>query len=178
LKIVRSRRVVMAAFLALALPLTLAACGSDDGGDTTAQEDTSTEETPAESPSESPSEAAAEGELVHVTAEEYKFNGIPETLEAGSYAFHFENVGEEEHELAMAQIKTDVSVDELLKMDEKEQMKQIAIVGGTFAKPGETAKEPFEADLEAGRYVAVCFVPTKKGVPHAFEGMVHEFTVE
>ena len=176
MKIVRSRRAIMAAFLALALPLTLAACGSDDGDtDSAAQEEeTTTEETPAETPTED----SGEGELIHVTAEEYMFNGIPETLAAGSYQFHFENTGQEDHELAMAQIKTDISVDELLKLKENEQMKNIAIVGGTFAKAGETAKEPVAAELEAGRYVAVCFVPTKKGVPHAFEGMVHEFTVE
>jgi hypothetical protein len=176
LKIVKSRRVLVAGFVALALPLTLAACGSDDGdgGDSAAQ----TEETPAETPAETPSEEAAGGEQVHVTAEEYAFNGIPDSLAAGSYTFHFENMGKEDHELAMARIKTDTTVDELLKMKEKDQMKHIEIVGGTFAKSGQVAEQPLEAELEAGRYVAVCFVPTKQGVPHAFEGMVQEFTVE
>ena len=176
MKIVRSRRAIMAAFLALALPLTLAACGSEDGDtDSAAQEEETTTE---ETPTETPSEASGEAQLIHVTAEEYMFNGIPESLAAGSYEFHFENVGKEDHELAMAQITTDISVDELLKLKEKDQMKNIKIVGGTFAKSGETAKEPLAAELEAGRYVAVCFVPTKDGTPHAFEGMVHEFTVE
>ncbi len=176
MNIVRSRRALMAAFLALALPLTLAACGSEDGdGDSAAQEETTTEETPTETPTE---EASAEGDLIHVTAEEYLFNGIPETLAPGSYEFHFENVGKEDHELAMAQIKTDISVEDLLDLKEKDQMKNISIVGGTVAKSGETAKQPLAAELEAGRYVAVCFVPTKEGTPHAFEGMVHEFTVE
>ena len=175
MKIVRSRRALMAAFLALALPLTLAACGSEDeGSDPAAQEEPTTADTPAETPTE----GSGEAQLIHVTAEEYMFNGIPETLAPGSYEFHFENVGKEDHELAMAAITTDISVDELLKLKEKEQMKNIEIVGGTFAKSGEVAKEPLAAELEAGRYVAVCFVPTKEGTPHAFEGMVHEFTVE
>lgn len=175
MKIVDSRRRIVAAFLVLALPLTLAACGSEDeDGDSATQEETTTEETPAETPSEE----AAGGEEIHVTAEEYAFNGIPESLAPGSYTFHFENVGKEDHELAMAQIKTDISVDELLKLKQKDQMKEIAIVGGTFAKSGEVAAQALEAELEAGRYVAVCFVPTKEGTPHAFEGMVHEFTVE
>ena len=55
-------------------------------------------------------------------------------------------------------------------------------VGAAGALSAPLGTEPHvaivRAELEAGRYVAVCFVPTKKGVPHAFEGMVHEFTVE
>lgn len=175
MKVIKSRRALLAALLALALPLTLAACGSDDGDtEATAQEESTEEETTEE---ETPASEDAEGEEIHVVAKDFMFEGIPETLPAGSYSFHLENQGEEEHELALFKINTDTPVEELIKLPEEKAMKQITPVGGTFAEPGGTSEEPLAADLESGTYAAVCFIPNKKG-PHAFQGMVHEFTVE
>jgi hypothetical protein len=174
-KIVRSRRALVAFLLALTVPFALVACGDDNGGDDNeaAQEGSTPEVT--ESPEETPEEG--EAQLLHVVAHEYKFVGIPDTLEAGTYAVHLQNDGKEPHELAIAQLLTDTPIDELLKLPQKEVMKEIKPVGGTFAKPGEASEQPLEAEFVAGDYVAVCFVTNKKG-PHAFQGMVHEFTVE
>ena len=177
----KTRRVLLAALLALALPLTLAACGSDDGGEdteTSASEPETEETTPAEDEGEEDEgdETAAGGE-VHVVGKDFMFEGIPATLDAGSYTFHFENAGKEEHELLVFQLNTDTPVEDLIKLPQKEAMKQITPMGGTFAAPGETAEKPLEAEFGAGNYAAVCFVSNKKG-PHAFQGMVHEFTVE
>lgn len=173
----KKRRVLLAALLALALPL--AACGSDDGGgdnETSASEPETEETTPAEGEEDGGEETAAGGE-VHVVGKDFMFEGIPATLDAGSYTFHFENAGKEEHELLVFQLNTDTPVEDLIKLPQKEAMKQITPMGGTFAAPGETAEKPLEAELGAGNYAAVCFVSNKKG-PHAFQGMVQEFTVE
>ena len=177
--IARPRRALLAAFLALALPLTLAACGDDgDGGETDTQaQETETEGTTEETPETTPTEDTAEGELIHVEGSEFKFEGLPESLAAGSYTFHFMNVGKEQHELLMFELLTDTPLEELIKLPEKKAMEQIRQVGATFAKPGEVSETPIEADLQPGRYAAVCFVSNKKG-PHAFQGMTHELTVE
>jgi plastocyanin len=60
----------------LALPLSLLACGSDDGGE------------------------EASGQRVDVSGTEYAFNPSDIQLDAsGSYTFHLTNAGEEEHAL-------------------------------------------------------------------------------
>jgi hypothetical protein len=173
----RSRRALLAFLLALALPFALVACGSDDGDD---EGGSQAQETPAEEES-TPAEETGDPQLIHVVATEYMFEGVPETLEAGSYQFHLQNDGKEPHEFALAQIVSDAAVEDLLKLDEKALMKEIKPVGATFAEPGGASEQPFDAELEPGRYAAVCFVPVqgkKNGPPHAFKGMVHEFTVE
>jgi hypothetical protein len=177
LKIVRSRSALVAFLLALALPFALVACGSEDGGEDT---DTQAQETPAEeetTPAEEETPAETEGESVHVVAKDFKFEGIPAKVDAGAYVVHLQNEGKEPHELLIFRKTTDTPTEELLKMPQKKAMKEIKIVGGTFAKPGEGSEKPLEAEFEAGDHVAVCFVTNKKG-PHAFQGMVHEFVVE
>jgi hypothetical protein len=169
----------MALLLALALPFALVACGSDDGDGEGS--DTQAQETPAEEETTPAEDEGGEGELIHVVATEYQFEGVPETLEAGSYEFHLQNDGKEPHEFVLAQILTDTPLEELLKLEDQALMKEIKPLDGTFAEPGGTSEQPLSAELEAGRYVAVCFVPVggkKNGPPHAFKGMTHEFTVE
>lgn len=178
---IRSRRALLTAFLALALPLTLAACGEDsgDGTDAAQEEPADEESTPAEEPTEEPSEEAPEeGALVHVVATEYKFEGIDPTLPAGPTTFHLMNEGKEQHEFVLALKKTDTPTQKLLKLPQKQAEKELQFFGGTFAKPGGSSEQPLEAELVPGNYVAVCFVASKGGPPHAFQGMVHEFTVE
>lgn len=174
MKVVRSRRALVAAILALALPLALAACGGDDGdgGDST----TEARQTP-DAAATTPASGDGEAQLIHVVAKDFEFEGIPDTLPAGSYAIHFENAGTEPHEIQVVEKLTDTPVEDLLKLPQKKAQKQVKQVGGTFAKPGETAAEAVEMDLTPGDYVAVCFVSNKKG-PHVLQGMLHEFTVE
>ena len=150
----------------------IAACG-EDGDDEPEAGDAGQEETTEESPSEE----AASGEIA-VAATEFDFGGVEETVAAGATTFTFENVGEEMHELVLVRKKTDDPTEELLQLPEKEVEKKIEILGRTFAKPGETGK-PLEAELTTGNYVMVCFVTSKEEKkPHAFLGMVRDFTVE
>ena len=170
MRFARSRLLIV---LMLAGAMFVAACGGD-GDDDPAAGDTGNQE---ETTEESPTEDAASGEVA-VAATEFDFGGVPDTLPAGPTTFTFENVGEEEHEMVLAFIKTDDSIDDLLKMPEKQVEKKIQIMGRTFAKPGKAGK-PLEAELEPGRYGMVCFVMSKaEKKPHAFLGMVREITVE
>jgi hypothetical protein len=119
-----------------------------------------------------------------VTATEYAFSGLPPTITAGPHGFKLENEGKELHEMIVAKF-TDPSktIEELIELPEKEVEKEIEAVGFLFAEPGSPDSQTLQ--LEAGKYGVVCFVstgttPDKEGdgPPHAFQGMIAEFTVE
>ena len=126
-------------------------------------------------------------EQVDVSAVDYAFEGIPESLDAGPTSFEFTNDSEKEfHELVLFRKNDGVteSVAELLELPEEEAMEKVTVKGGTFAAPGDG--DPLVVELDAGEYAAVCFVPVGAteenqegtGPPHFVQGMVHEFTVE
>jgi len=103
-------------------------------------------------------------------------------------AFDFSNEGTELHEMALIMINDDTteSIGELLELPEEEAEAKTTFIGVSFAAPGES--DTMYADLEEGRYVVICFIPTGStsmeeaetadGPPHFTQGMVQEFTVE
>ena len=128
-------------------------------------------------------------EKVEVTAADYSFDGIPTELPAGRVAFLLTNEGSEPHEMALARKKDGVteSWDEILALPEDQAMEKIDQAGGAFA-PGQGDQGLAIAELEAGEYVAVCFIPVGTsiddtgehpgdGPPHFTQGMKSEFTV-
>lgn len=168
-----------ALLLALVLALLLVACG-DDNGDTDAgaqPEETTVETGGDEETEEAPGEGGAQ---VVVTAKEFEFD-LPATLPAGETTFNFVNEGKQPHELSMVELDADApALDKLLKLPEKKAESYFTETGHAFAKPGESQEGAFTADLTSGsRYAYVCFVQDPKSkTPHAFLGMVGEFTVE
>jgi hypothetical protein len=174
------RRVVMAA--AVGVPLLLTACGSDDDG------------------SSEPSE-------VTITASDYKFEGLPDSVAVGS-TFSLANSSQKElHEAVAVRIPDDEerSIDELAALPEAELE---AIFAGEpafvlLAMPDAAAADQIVAVgdgtvTEAGRYAVVCFIPTgadpqafmdavatseggppdvEGGPPHFANGMYAEFEV-
>ena len=78
---------------------------------------------------------------------------------------------------------TTESFDEILDMPEEEANTNVAPVNGTVVEVGKGGY--FAADLAAGDYLAICFIPqgTKTqsdevdGPPHFTLGMKKEFTV-
>jgi len=119
-------------------------------------------------------------ESADVTAVDYAFEGLPETLPAGPVSFALTNEGTEEHEMIVVRRNDGETrpVEELLELPEAEVEGVVTFTGATFAPPGDTGY--LAADLEAGGYVAVCFIPVggaDDGPPHFTEGMVAEFEV-
>ena len=165
---------------------------------------TATEAATSEATSEATGEAS--GEIVEVTAVDYAFEGLPETIEAGTTLAMTNESEEEFHELVAIQIPDDEtrSVEELIQLPQEEID---AIFGEAppatvlVAMPGEEAM-PVLGDgtiTETGRYAIVCFIPVGAdpeavatamqatgdeapdlgaGPPHAAEGMYAELTVE
>lgn len=130
------------------------------------------------------------GEL-SVTGIEYEFQGVPETLTAGTLALDFTNEGSEVHEMVVFRIGDGVteSVGELLDLPDEEVGQKIQFVGAAFAEPG--SSDVGFVELSAGNYAIVCTVPVGatttealesgelgESPPHFSQGMVAEFNVE
>ncbi|MDQ3738852.1 MAG: hypothetical protein M3337_06760, partial [Actinomycetota bacterium] len=99
----------------------------------------------------------------------------------------------EVHEIILIRRNDDVteSFDELLALPEEEAMSKTTFAGAAFADPGEEGQAV--VNLEAGEYIALCFIPEgttpevmaemetggtePQGQPHFMKGMQHEFTV-
>jgi hypothetical protein len=125
---------------------------------------------------------------VDVTAVDYAFDGVPQTLDAGLVTFVLTNESEagEFHEIALVKIKDDVdlSLEELLALGEEESEAMIETFGGAaFAPP--TATSGTVLELTPGRWIYACFIPVGSvgetegtGPPHFVEGMAGELIVE
>ena len=126
-----------------------------------------------------------EWNTVDVRAADYAFQGVPSEVDAGVTSFEFKNGGTEVHEMVLFRINDGVTetLEELLAMPEEEVVTKTTMVAQTGAVPGED--EYSVADLTAGRYAMLCFVPEGThseemegtGEPHFMRGMVYEFSV-
>lgn len=126
-------------------------------------------------------------------AKDYEFVGLDEEMDAGKTLVTFENEGSEFHEMLIMRRADgdDTPISELLAMEEDEAMSHVEPMAGTFAEPGGTGWTT--VDLQPGKYVAACFIPTGAtegawaemmaggpevdGPPHAMNGMTFEFEV-
>jgi hypothetical protein len=124
-------------------------------------------------------------EQVEAVGVDFAYEGVPESVPAGTTAITFTNEGQEVHEIGLARINDDVtlSVEELLALPEEQSTTMVTFAGGAFAEPGDS--DTTFVELEPGRYAAVCFIPQGtthdtegSGPPHFTLGMLAEFTVE
>ncbi|MGE3961118.1 MAG: hypothetical protein AB7F65_05495 [Dehalococcoidia bacterium] len=216
---VRMFRWGRAALIPLAVTGALLVACSDEEGDASSEEATAsaeatatgeatatTEATTEATATEAATEAAAE--IVEVTAIDYGYEGLPETVKAGT-KFTLVNSSEAElHEFVAILVPAAEtrSAEELLALPEEELA---ALFGGEpaaviLAAPGTGADAniPAVGDgtvTEAGRYIVICAIPTgadpqayleaaaasggqqpqvEGGAPHFVAGMFGEFTVE
>lgn len=187
-----------AAVAACLLALGLAACGDDD--DTaTADETTTTEAVDTETSTEA-DEDAPEGEIVEITAVDWAFEGVPESVEAGT-RLSLTNEGDEPHELVAIRIPDEETrpVSEIVALPEEElgavfggePMPATVILAatGTTDTPGAVMGDG--TLTEPGRYAIVCFLPVgaddsvleadgppeSDAPPHVSQGMFAELTV-
>lgn len=132
---------------------------------------------------------------------DYAYEGVPETLEAGTYGITFENAGAEVHEMVMFRLAEDAgTVEELLELPDDQLEQQLTFVTAAFAPPNEQ-DVTFVRLEEPGRYALVCFIPqgttsleqleeepppgetpapdaSPPAPPHVALGMSQELTVE
>ncbi len=150
--------------LLVSLLLALAAC---------AQDDPTIDSGPLGQPTEQP--PAADDEIV-VTAVEYEFQGMPETLSEGEYTFTLENAGKEKHELYLMYITGPQSIEELLELPSRSVSKLTQAVDRIVA-PYPDQPISFSAALVPGRFGYVCYFRSPDRTLHSALGMRGEFTV-
>ena len=174
--------------------LSLAACGDDDDETGSGSGTEVTDDTEAEA-----------GATIEVTAIDYGYEDLPDTIEAGSKLSLTNSSDKEAHELVAILIPEgeERSVEELVALPEDE----IDAVFGSaepatviLAAPGQTDQPGAVVGdgtiTEPGRYAVVCFLPvggdpavvldpnaegppdTGDAPPHASQGMFGELTVE
>jgi plastocyanin len=198
--------------LAVAVPaLLLAACSDDDDPTEDVASATATQSATAASTATTAASAtttgtAAAGQTVEVTAVDYKFEGLPATVKAGTKLTMTNGSTDEAHELVAIRLPDDEKrpVSELITLPDEELGEIVSTEPAAvlIAGPGDDAMAVVgDGTLEeAGRYAIVCFIPVgadpaeilappsddatppaeeePSGPPHASQGMYAELTVE
>jgi hypothetical protein len=122
--------------------------------------------------------AQCSDQTVEVTAVDYSFQGLPDTIDAGTVGFKLTNGGSEEHVLVVFKF-TDgdtTSVEDLLALPEDQVPQHATFAGAAGAAPGEWGASFMQ--LGPGRYAAFCPIPMSgDGPPHFTQGMTAEFEV-
>ena len=202
----RRRRRIGILAASVALTLGLAACGDDDDDAATTTTEAPEDSTTVQPTTTESTSGGASGETVEITGVDYTFQGVPETVSAGT-ELTFTNASEREvHELVAMRIDDDETrpLEELLGLPEEEAAQVTQFQGVAVALPGEDGMV-VEGDLildEPGTYALLCFIPTGAdpqayrdlmanppsegegppdipgGPPHFTNGMVAELTVE
>lgn len=154
----------IAASLALLLiaGAALAGCSSSETAPTASPRASATAATPA------PTAAPRSG--VTVTLKDFGVAATPASVPAGKVAFAVQNTGVSPHEFLV--VKSDLAPDSLPQVNQKQvDEKQVQVVGKTEPFDG-GSKRALTVDVQPGRYVLLCNVPS-----HYISGMYTAFTV-
>jgi len=121
---------------------------------------------------------SAKANVVTVTTTDFAFQA-PDTIAAGRTTFHLVNKGPEFHHVWLIKLEQGKTLKDLMEAAKTPGPlpKWAVDVGGPNSPmPGGEAWATL--DLEAGRYVMACVIPSMKdGQPHYMKGMVKEVTV-
>ena len=116
---------------------------------------------------------------VTVRTRDFVFLDLPDTIQSGATNFRLVNDGPDLHHVWLIRLeegKTMADLMQALKTTHGALPAWAVDVGGPNTPvPGEETAATL--DLEAGKYVLICVIPGKDGVPHVMKGMVRELTV-
>jgi hypothetical protein len=190
----KRRAAVFALPLLLSTAVGVAACGSDSDGAAKADKTTTVKEAPKTTTT------VAEDGSITVTAVDFNYEGLPDTVPAGTKFKLVNDSKEELHEFVAFKLPDDEkrSADELIELPEEELM---GLFGDgppatvLLAKPGGPQIDAVgDGTLEEpGRYLVACSIPVGAdpdeilesegpppagGTPHFHKGMYAEIVVE
>lgn len=111
---------------------------------------------------------------------EFKYEGLPETLEAGTYSLGLTNKNKNFHEVIAVRLKDSFtgSAEDFAKLPDPQLFAAVEGGGFAFAPPGQTGM--LNTKLEPGRYIMFCHIPLDDGKgnpkmgPH---GPIWHFTI-
>ena len=112
---------------------------------------------------------------IEVEGNEYAFV-MPDEAEGGVVRFNVSNTGKELHEYAIGRLdegKTLDDVKEVLESGQEDPSEWFVAGGVPLLSPGEELG--LTRNLEPGRYVFLCFIPSPQGVPHVELGRLQSF---
>jgi plastocyanin len=114
-----------------------------------------------------------------IEAKDYSFESSG--LTAGQNTVTFDNTGQQPHVAEAIGIKGDATIEDVKKFIETEKgeppIDESKSFGTAIVDGGQSLVQ--EMNLEAGRYVVICYVPDREGgPPHLARGMVSELEVK
>lgn len=122
-------------------------------------------------------------ERLDVGGIDFGFEGLPDTVSAGTVALRFTNKtsSSEMHEMIVLRRPEgdDTDLETIANQSPDELMKDMKMVGVAFSDQAEASSTTF-LQLEPGSYVAICTIPVgggETGDPHAAHGMIAGFDV-
>lgn len=129
--------------------------------------------TPAAAPHVDPSIPGAN--VVDVVALDYAFE-MPSSIPAGLTTLRLTNKGKELHHVYVVKVEAGKTANDVMAWFKAggPPPAWLKPVGGPNASVGATL---FTSTLDAGKYVALCVIPSPGGPPHVMKGMIKEFTV-
>ena len=113
---------------------------------------------------------------VDLSLQEYAFVYNKAAAAGGNIAFRVKNTGKEDHEVGLVKLAAGVNIFDAIQSENEPEGIEMIGFGGPY-DPGQETTVVFTQALAAGRYALVCFIESPAGVPHAFLGMLSEFTV-
>ena len=132
-----------------------------------------------------PAASAASSNNLNVTASEYLFKVAGKPV-AGNVQINFKNVGTEIHMFALTAVKPGVTAKQVMTAAMSQDQDAFAAISPADAPqnfdgtPGVVSPKQMSvniAELPAGHYAVMCFVPDPDGKPHIAHGMVKVFDV-
>jgi hypothetical protein len=119
---------------------------------------------------------------VPVALKEFEFVFNQDDFDPGTkHVFEVTNEGEQPHELVLVKLDEDVNLEEALASESEEEPEGVEFQAFAQAEPGQSTRIVFAEDMEPGRYAMICFFPDTddpEQTPHAFKGMLSDFTIE
>lgn len=100
-------------------------------------------------------------------------------LKAGRAVIQFENRGPQPHEVGIARLHDDVTVEQALAWRRIDKTPEPYDLIGGVSPMQAGGQATYTVDFVPGRYAMVCFVPdTADGKPHVAHGMLKVFTID
>jgi hypothetical protein len=115
--------------------------------------------------------SAASPNVVEVSAGDY-FYTMADTIAAGATTFRLTTNGQELHHMQLVRVPDDKSLDDLMgAMQGGPPPDWAQFVGGPNAPTPMAGTSNVTLDLQPGKYIALCVIPSPDGAPHVAKGM-------